>query len=491
MAASAAALSPAKLRVSTYNMPPEQVAMRFADLPGITGLKISDIFENCDPPMSGSSAEEIRANTRKMTLDALEHVDLSKIQPGDSVNLLTSHHGFSIYNGEAYSEIVRTVKDEVERRCGTKNIRLRAGVGLRFGETSEYIRKFGLDQYFNGKAMATAPVDPGVAIETELGTLYGIKAAYDAKWIIHIHNNDIRELHYHRQLGRLFKPFAMSYATIETRSSYHQSMGPRSANLLPRCIYESPYVQEKYVCGVMLQVGPAGVMGVDADNDLVRQDRRFSVYNLTWYGRILTLLAKIDKAILVIDYPGPLPYTTAGGILFGNFLNANIDELNLDLPMPPFTRYTDMLYPEREPLNPILPRPNPAIRSLIVNYSSNGYPGTFFAQQLPTLVVGAQGDVFRNCPQNKLFMDYAIQVENLSKAVDFAIKATGTGNVIGFDGAVGGFNVSPDMKDLMLKQAPEVEREVGEELMPLWLKQRGITESDARTWMKDFRKLKR
>lgn len=480
-------LNPTEARISKYNMTPDQLKMRAAELPNMTGVRIQDLWSDSDPSIGTETQEETRKKIKKLTLKALENIDLSKIQPEDSVNLLTSHHGFSIYGGVAYAEIIRTVRDEIERRCGTSNIRLRAGVGLRFSETAEYIKKFGLDEYFNGKALATAPVDPGVAIETELGTLYGIKAAYDAKWIIHIHNNDIRELHYHRQLGRLFKPFAMSYATIETRSSFHQSMGPRSANLLARCIFESDYIQSKYVAGVMLQVGPAGVMGVDADNDLVEQDKRFTAYNFSWYGRIITLLGRIKDAIIIIDYPGPIPYTTSGGILFGNFLNGNIDEFDLDQPTPPFTRYTDMLYPGKKPLYDKLPTPNPAIRSLIINYSSNGYPGTFFAQQLPTLVIGNQGDVFRNCPQNKLFMDYALQVEDLPKAVDFASKATQTKNILVFDGSIGGFNVSTELAELMKYIAPDVDCEVNEKLMPIWLKQRGITMEQANKWVKDFR----
>jgi hypothetical protein len=314
-----------------------------------------------------------------------------------------------------------------------------------------------------------------VPIETELGTLYGIAQAYSAKWIIHAHNNDVRELHYHRQLGRLFKPFAMSYATIETRSSFHQSMGPRAANLIARTIYESPFVQEKFVCAVMLQVGPAGVMGVDADNDLVEQDKRFSRLNLNWYGKVVTLLSRIEDVSLIIDYPGPIPYTTAGGILFGNFLNANVDEFDLDVPFTPFTRYTDMLYPGTKHLGPdILPSPNPAIKALVINYSSKGYPGTFFAQQLPTLVVGPQADVFRGCEQNTLFMDYAIEVESLRKAVDFARKFAKTDNVLAFDGAIGGFNVSDALAEYLHKLAPQVAEEVDRELMPVWLRQRGI-----------------
>lgn len=343
-------LQPAPARTSYYNIGPDLLDMRAVDLPGLTSVLVNDLFPNQYRPVPHESPESFRQEIRQRTLATLEKINLEKIQPGDSVNILTSHHGFSIYGGDAYVEMIKTIRDEVERRSGTSDIRLLAGVGLRFRETEEYIAKFGLNEYFQGKAEGIAPVDRGVPIQTAVGTLYGNAKAYSPRWIIHAHNNDVRELHYHRQMGRLFKPFAMSYATIETRSSYHQSMGPRAANLLPRMIFESDFVQEKFVCSCMLQVGPAGIMGVDASEDLVAQDKEFTRLNLHWYGKIVTLLGAIDSAILIIDYPGPIPYTTAGGILFGNFLNANLDELDLRKPFTAFTRYTDMLYPDVKPL---------------------------------------------------------------------------------------------------------------------------------------------
>jgi hypothetical protein len=457
-------------------MDPEKLKTRAVNLSGIVGVKIDELFPEAQKPVTTDSTPAVRPFARKLTETALEKLDLSKIKDEDSVNILTSHHGFSIYGGEAYAEMVRTLRDAIERKCKTKNIFLKAGVGLRFKETEEYIKKFEMDKYFRGKASGMAPVDPGVPIETEIGILYGIAAAYSSKWIIHVHNNDVRELHYHRQLGRLFKPFAMSYATIETRSSFHQSMGPRASNLIARMIFESPFVQEKFIGSLMLQVGPMGIMGIDADNDLRAQDKRFAQFNLSWYGKVVTLLSRLQDVILIIDYPGPLPYTTTGGVLFGNFLNANCDEFNLDVSFPPFTRYTDMLYQGDEPIcgrEKVIP-PNPAIRSLVINYCSKGYPGVFFAQQIPTMAVGPQADVFRSCEQNASFMDYALDVPTLEKAVAYSKKITGSNKLLIFDGAAGGMNVSKELRDEMFRLAPEVSREVDNELMPLWLKQRGI-----------------
>jgi len=476
-------LQPTPARASYYNIGPDQLSMRAVDLPALTSVKVSELFPSSYRPVSCDSSEDLRQEIRRLTLAALKKINLEKIQPGDSVNILTSHHGFSIFGGDAYVEMIKTIRDEVERRSGTSDIRLRAGVGLRFRETEEYIAKFDLKAYFKGKAKGIAPVDKGVAIDTDIGTLYGIAEAYKARWIIHAHNNDVRELHYHRQIGRLFKPFAMSYATIETRSSYHQSMGPRAANLLPRMIYESDFIQDKFMCSCMLQVGPAGIMGVDASENLVAQDREFTRLNLEWYGKIITLLSAINSVILIIDYPGPIPYTTAGGILFGNFLNANVDEFDLRKPFTAFTRYTDMLYPDVKPLvENKLPPPNPAIKALILNYCSKGYPSTFFAQQIPTLIVGVQADLFANDEQNARFMEFAIKVEDLSKAVAFARKFAQTDNILIFDGAAGGFNVSQSLADEMRKLAPKIAQKVDQELMPMWLKQRGVASPAARAY---------
>jgi hypothetical protein len=85
-----------------------------------------------------------------------------------------------------------------------------------------------------------------------------------------------------------------------------------------------------------------------------------------------------------------------------------------------------MLYPGPTPLYKDLPAPNPAIKALIINYASKGYPGIFFAQQLPTLVIGPQADLLRGCEQNTTFMDYALEVDDLRKAVYFARKAAAT-----------------------------------------------------------------
>lgn len=470
-------LKPTAPVTSPYAIAPTALIDRAADLPRMTGVKIETLFSDTPPVISLESIEIIRSTIRSNTVDAMADVTLDMIKAGDSVNILASHHGFMIYGGEAYAEMIKTIRDEVKRRCGTKNIYLRLGSGLRAREAEVLIKKYHLDQHFNGKVMGMAPLDEGIPIETEVGTFYGVKSAYDARWIIHAHNSDLRELHYHRYLGRLLKPFAMSYATVETRSTFHQSMGPRAANLVQRMIYQSDFVQEKFSCSVILQVTPTGINGVHARNDLLKQDKELTKVSMQWFGKMATLLCRLEDVIAIIDYPNSIPYTTAGGILFCNFLNANVDEFDLDIDFTPFSRYMDQLYDGEHIMfdKSLVPPPNPAIKSLIVNYCLRGYPGTFFAEQLPTMVVGAQADLLKNCPQNSTFMDSALQVGTLGKAVKFARRITGSENILAFDGARGGINVSEALAEQLRALAPQVTKEVDDILLPKWLGQRGIT----------------
>jgi len=65
-------------------------------------------------------------------------------------------------------------------------------------------------------------------------------------------------------------------------------------------------------------------------------------------------------------------------------------------------------------------------------------------------------------------------VESLPKAVAFARNFVKTDNILIFDGAVGGFNVSESLADVMYELAPKISAQVDRQLMPMWLKQRGI-----------------
>jgi hypothetical protein len=321
-----------------------------------------------------------------------------------------------------------------------------------------------------------APIDEGIPIETEFGTLYGLKRAYDAKWIVHAHNSDLRELHNHRQINRILKPFAMSYARIETRSTYHQNFGPRSSNIIPRAIFNSDFVQSKFVFSIILTTSPNGIMGVDAANDLLVQNDRITIDCLRWYGKLLTLLKRIDRCNVILDGPYPIGYMKAGGIVFDNFMGLSVDEFDLDHAMPPFSRYSEMYFdPKGKPLLQDIPPLNQAVKWIVNNYCYIGYPSAFFAQHVPMVVVGQPlVDLIKSCPQNPAFMGYSVMAEDLKNAVEFVSRASGISDIIVFDGAVGGFNLTAPLADLLRSKASTVEEEVERNLLPKWCEQRGL-----------------
>jgi len=469
-------LKPAAPNKSQYCIAPELLKMRAAELPGMTSLTIRELIPSIPKPIfpSERGIEAIRQATR----DSLDGVDMTKIKPGDSVNILASHHGFTLYGGTAYAEMIKVTRDVIMERTGSKDVRLRAGVGLRFRETEEYIKKFGLDEHFEGKTMGMTPIDEGFPIKTEFGTLFGLKRAYDATWVIHAHNNDLRELHNHRMLNRIIKPFAMSYARMETRSTYHQNFGPRSSNIIPRAIFTSDFVQSKFVFSVMLNVAPSGIIEVNANNDLLKQDDYMAVDTLRSYGKLLTLLEHIDKCNVIVDGPMPIGYMRAGGIVYDNFAGLSVDEFDLDQGFPPFSRYTEMYFDELgHRLIEQLPPLNPAVKWMINNYCMSGLPCTFFSQHVPTVVVGrAMANHLNADPQNPQYMKYAVTTEGLQEAVDFVTRVSGTPNILVFDGAANGFNMTEPLADLLRSKGSGIEEKVEGELLPKWCRQRGLSD---------------
>lgn len=453
-----------------------EVAMRAKDLHDMGSVLNEELFPDRLFPVIFPSAEGIKA-LRKATEASLEKVDMSMIKPGYSVNILASHHSFTLMGGEPYAELVRTVKDVIHERTGATDIRFLCGVGLRFREAEEYIKKFSLDKYFDGKAWGIAPIDKGIPIETSIGTLYGLNRVYDADWIIHTHNTDIREVHFHRMVDRIIKPFGMSYARIETRSTYHHNLGPRGANFVARAIFESDLVQKKFAFATIMKIFPVGITGVESDNDMLSLNKRITVESLMEYGKVVTLLGKIPECIVILDCPGPIPYTFGGGLIFGNFLSASVDQFDLDNPLTPYCFFSEMAYDTSdELLFPDVPPLNPAIKAVINNYSFKGYPSNFFSEHLPTVVVGQKMvELFKNCPQNTDYMKYALVADNLKAALDFAYGATGTRNVLIFDGAREGINASTALIKFLRENSKKVKDKVENELLPKWMRQRGLS----------------
>jgi len=457
---------PSYIRKSIYGPEPK---MRVGDLPGIEALEIRDLFPDVPHEifLEGGDLSVIR----KATKDSLKKVKMDMIRPKDTVNILSSQYGFQIMGGEAYTEMIKTIKDVVEEKTGCKNIRLRVATGFRIREPQEIIQHYKLDQYFKGQARPVRPIDKGVPIETEIGTLYGMAKIYDADWIIHAHHGELRELDMHRMINRAIKPFAMSYARMETRGVAHINFGPRSSNFVSRVIFNSPFVQKKFTFGCFLLTSPEGITGVDAGNDMFELDRRLMILAFKSYGKIRELYNEIKECIAVMDATGEPRYMIGGGMTFGNLTEAELDLFDLDA-IPVSLGYG--LY-ERPPGAPKLKSVNPAIKALVINHMWTGVPQLELPTHIPTIVVGRDlADILAADPMNHDFMRYVVTAENLETAMEFARRTAKTDNIIVFDGCFGAITLSPPLAELLIKKAPDVNRRVDQELMPKWLRQRGI-----------------
>ena len=429
---------------------PELPRQRAADLPGIVSLEVSRLFPDI-PKEIYLRGDDLSA-VRMATENALAGVDMSMIRPQDSVNLLCSEHGFGILGGEPYAEMLRTIKDVVEERTGCR-LRLRFCVGGGMTEAREMIPYFNLDQYFEGRIKATHPFDRGVPIETEIGTLYGLARVYDADWIIHVHYDDPRELYLHRLIDRSLKSFTMSYARFETRSVYHMNFGTLSSNIVPRAIFESPFVQEKYAFSCVQVTSPTGITGVDADNNHEQLNQRLIRNTLTGYGKLIRLFAEIDECVAILD-AGRWPwYLHAGGLTSGNLFEAPIDYLDLEVGSS--TQSSHSL--------------NPAVKALVVNHSWREN-FVILAMVYPTFI--ADREVAKGLSHR--VANHATVAENLGEALELSYQKTGTDKAIVFDGSYGSINLSPALGEFLLEKAPQVSRKVEEELLPMWLRQRGM-----------------
>ena len=447
--------------------------MRAADLPDIVSVKVNDLFPEI--PQGFMHNEGIDA-IRKATEEALSPVDMSMILPDHSVNILSSEHGFYILEGHHYCEMLKTIKDVIQEKTGCRNIRLRLAAGMGSKESNEIISHFNLKEYFNGHVRGISAFDKGIPIETEVGTLYGLAGAYDSDWIVHVGHDEPRDLYFYRMIDRLLKAFVMSYARFETRSVFHGNFGNRSGAFLYRAMFDAPFVQGKFTFGCFMRITPAGITGVDASNDLHTLSKDITIDLLRDYGKMFRLFAEIDDCIAVLDGGRYGYYLHAGGIVFGCLENAKYDAL--DLSQPAAFAYFDMLGKmakgEYEKMDRIM-FVNPALKAVVLNQAWPGIPMAGLTMDVPTFVVGKEHtEKIKMDASNPSFMDMAQSVDTLEEALALAKKTAGTDKVLVFDGSFGYINLSRSLVDELMRKAPSVSQNVEENLLPMWLKQRGL-----------------
>lgn len=449
-------------------------AMRAADLPGMVGLPISELFP--DVPKAIYVEGDDLDPVRRATEESLKNVDMSMIKEKSTVNILASQYGFMIMGGYAYKEVIRTIKEVVEERTGCKRVRLRVATGFRLKEPEEVIKYYGLDEMFDGRALPALYIDQGVEIETPVGTLMGIKRIYDADFIIHCHHGELRELDMHRMISRTMKPFSMSYARFETRSVHHMNFGPRSSNLIPRLVFESDFVQKKWAFGVFMAASPQGVTGIEAGNDLMPIDRKLALLAFKSYGKLRELFNEIDECVAIIDGTGEPRYMVGGGTTFGNLTEAELDLFDLDT-IPVSLGFGLWQPPPDQPrAKPV----NPAVKALVMNHFWTGVPQMELATACPMVLVGNEMAklVEEDCMNIEMIKN-CVTSQDLPSAVKFAKRLANTDNLVVFDGSYGMLTCSEQLAERLIERAPIADKRVEEELMPKWMRQRGFDPAEA------------
>jgi hypothetical protein len=435
-------------------------AQRAQDIAGMVSLKVRELFPDIPEAIykGGRDVSAIRTATRAVLAD----IDMSMIKPGDSVNILCSEHGFGILGGFSYAEMIKTVRDVIEERTGNDNLRLVVIAWLGFKEAEEIIEFYDFKTAFKGKVRGATPFDRGIPIETEIGTLYGVAKVYNAKWIVHTHYDDPREIYAHRVIDRVTKPFGMSYARFETRSIFHFTFGARSGNFVGRAIADSEFVRSKLAFTVDQCSSPDGIIGIDADNDLHALGDRITYNILSSYGKMLALFRNIDECIPVVD-GGKWPYYVhAGGMIFGQLWYAKKDWYDIESDTTgDITTLMRMAF-------------NPGIKAVVLNQGLIGLGIMAMPKMFPTVVANEDmAEAMRRDPSNPTFMDLAHTEPDLVSAIEWAKEQGGTDKIIFFDGTYGGMNVSASMAEHMREKA-KLCQGVLDEMLPKWLKQRGI-----------------
>ena len=462
---------PPEVMPSVYG--PEPRKIRPAHLPEIVSVRVAELFPEMNQGLRQKEGIEI---VYKAAEKALSRVDMSMIKPDDRVNILCSEHGFYIMEGLHYREMLKVLAGAVFERTGCKNIRFVLAGGMGMKEAKEVVDYFELKKHLAFPIKTTHLFDTAVAIDTEIGTLYGLKKAYDADWIIHAPHDEPRDLYFHRMMNRCLKAFAMNYARYETRAVFHGTFSNRGANFIQKAIFDSPFVQEKFAFACILKSTPDGITGVDADNDLYALNRRISKDLLRDYGKALRLVCEIDECIVVLDAGRWGYYLHAGGIVFGCLENGRYDAFDLEVPSAMGFHDTLERYfkGEIKKLDSIM-NINPAIKAVVINQAWPGLPISDVPKHVPTIVVGRdQAEMLKKDATNPDFMNHAVISDTLETAMAFAYKIAGTDKVMAFDGSFGYFTVSRPMAEFLMEKAPEVSKRVEEHYLPLWLKQRGL-----------------
>lgn len=449
-----------KFMPSIYGNIPE---MRAYDLPGMKSVMAKELFPDLPDPIYAFPGDDLNLIS-EYTRKALENVDMSMIKPDTSCNIICSEHGFLIYGGLAYLQMLKELRKVVLERTGCLDLRLRVVMYRTPKEGQEVIEYYNLREEFDNKVDYVAAYDKAIPIKTRIGTFYGIEKAYDADKFIYAYYDDPREIYCHRMYRKSFKAFTMNMARYETRSVFHATFGNLytfgpSAGVIPTAIFDSDFVQSKYTFACFLRSSPAGVYGVDADNDLYAIDDRIMYSSLKNYALVYQLLCSVKDWNMIVDGSRWAVYLQGMGLISGAIQKGFQDYFDLESPREPFTSTV-----------------NPNLRSVIVNQAWGGLAFPLGAQ-CPVMIVGDElENIYRYDPTNKptLSLPKTKTVATLPQAVEMAKEVSGNDRFMLFDGSIGFINCTENVAEDLIALAPKIHDKVCNELYPMYLKQRNM-----------------
>jgi hypothetical protein len=465
---------PAPELMPTWNRrtPADVVTTRAADLDGIVTLPVRELTPWLPKPiwapydeLGPTDVDEVRERTRTR----VKALDWTKISKGDRVNLLANPHGFAL-SGMAYVAMLEEIQRHVQTTTGAK-VRLRIAESMGHIENPDWMTIFDLERRF-GDAKECPQIGQGAEIDTRVGKMYLTRQLFNTDHFIHTHVTEMREGYLHRMSDRLFKPFGMAYTRLETRSAYHFGYGPRTGQLVARAVFDSDFIQKRYVSTVVLNTSPEGVIDVDADNDLGALDRRVATDIFRNYAVLIRLMSEVKDVTVVFDGHGNTIYSYAGGIPFDVLYYSNADWLDLDNPALYAALLPDSV---RGLVGQFMMGENANIKAYVINYMAGGVPYMYLIKGVPTFVTSTQVmDWLEQDPSGCWIADSVQVTDGLAEAMRTATTLANSDNVLVYDGLPGAMHVSESLAQQLRDAAPRVTEDVEKVRLPKWLAQRDL-----------------
>jgi len=442
--------------ISTPSLP------RAADvLDDIVSLKMTELFPDIDRAIITQEMDKktIREVIRKETEKATAHIDLSKVKPGDKVHLLISEHGFIPAGGWAYCEQIKYLDEMIRERTGAK-VSLCYSVAGSPQEANDILApNYDILDHFKGRFVFSGRYEETVGVETDIGKMYLMKKPFNCDWVVNMHYDTPRENHFHRYTARALKAFGMSYAAPETRSSLHSSWEQRTASLVHRVMYESQFVQSKFLFGTILLTSPDGVTGLLADRDFIKIEKEMEKRTMRNFAKWYHVLRHMKNYMVVIDGYRWGDYIPAGGMETAAVTEGFVDMWDLDLPQVRVSGIRSHEY-------------NKESKAYLFN---NCWPCLFksFLHYVPNVywVKEVEDALMPMYPVDS--SQFQIR-DNIKVAVDEAIQKYGTDRIIIFNDSYGSVSVSRSLAEHILELVPEATKEADEVLYPKYMKQRNI-----------------